>query len=191
MPINKVKEWIRKEEILGSPPSLSAVLATAGQDGFPHARVVAIRELTEAGFIFFTQRGSRKVKELRDNPRATLVFWLAMQQREVIVEGSIQMLTETENQTYWKALPRERQLRFSTYAPTSGQALRTLSELEEKAEILKKRWADEEIPLSEFYCGFRLLPEIFYFYTVGTTTFSESSRYHYEGNIWVERTLSP
>lgn len=191
MPFNKTKEWIDQESELGSPNPSNAVLSTVGLNGFPHGRVVAVREFTDTGFVFFTQRDTRKVAELNKNPRASLTFWLALRQRQIIIEGTVLALTPEENQRFWQALPRERQLRFSTYAPISGQPIGSILELEVKAEVLSQRWAEEEIPMSEFYYGFRLVPETFYFYTVGTKTFSEVSRYTCEQGLWMKKRLSP
>lgn len=118
-PFELLKTWLQEERDGGAPNPQQAVLATAAQQTAPHARVVAIREITENGLLFFTQRGTRKVQELQDNPHATMVFWLELQQRGVIVEGSVVPLSAEENGHYWQSYPREAQIRFYSYAPTS------------------------------------------------------------------------
>ncbi|OAI48815.1 hypothetical protein AYO45_00640 [Gammaproteobacteria bacterium SCGC AG-212-F23] len=136
-PISKMNEWLSKEKALGSMNPDRVVLATATKEGIPHSRIVAIREISPEGVLFFTQKGTRKVYELHGNPKASMTLWLPMQQRQVILDGIIQILTFEENIQYWKTMLRERQLRFSAYAPTSGKAIRSLDEIENKYNMSK------------------------------------------------------
>ena len=153
--------------------------------------MVAIREVEAESLLFFTQRLTRKVAELQQNPNATLNFWFAMQQRQVILEGVANPLQQEENQRFWDGLPRERQLRFSSYAPTSGKIIKDQILLEKRKAELITQFADQPIPMSEHYCGFRFTPHTMLFYTVGITTFSEVIRYSKTDGHWQQAFLSP
>jgi pyridoxamine 5'-phosphate oxidase len=190
-PFVKIQEWLNKETELGSYDCNRVILATASKKGIPHSRVVAIREINEQGVLFFTQRGSRKVVELNENPFASMTLWLPAQQREVILDGHVQTLNSHENIDYWNALPRDRQLRFNTYGPTSGKIIHSLTELENKYAELSAHFHQQKIPISESYCGYRLIPETIYFYTLGTETFSEVVRCKNMQEKWLAEMLSP
>lgn len=190
-PILQINEWLDKEKELGSPSPDRVILATSTKDGVPHSRVVAIREITDQGLLFFTQRGTKKVKELQANPQASMTLWLPLQQREVILDGNVIALSHDENENYWKLLPRESQLRFSAYAPTSAQPIHSVEQINNCYRDLSKCFVDKEIPMSEFYCGFRLLPETLYFYTLGKENFSHVIRVTCSNNQWYEQLLSP
>ncbi len=191
-PFQKLIGWLELENRLAATDqTYYAVLATATREGIPHSRIVVIREITSNGMLFFTQRNTKKVKELNENPLASMTFWCAKQNREVVVDGAIEALTEKENQFYWQSLPRERQLRFMTYAATSTQPISSISELEARQEALTKQFSNQDIPMSEFYCGFRLQPKTFCFYTLGQQTFSEIIRFSLNNDIWQEQLLSP
>lgn len=190
-PYNIINECLDHEELLGSSNPRNIVLATAGKNGIPHSRIIAIREINERGILFFTQRGTRKVTEITENPRASMTLWLPLQQREVIIDGTVTALSQDENDHYWNLLPFERKLRFSVYSSTSGQPIQSLFELEEKCKALALQYDAVTIPISPYYCGFRLIPEVFYFYTLGTTTFSESIKYTLEQGVWQKQMLSP
>ena len=123
MPYTKMQEWLDKENDLGSENPNRVVLATATSNGIPHSRIVAVREISPKGILFFTQQGTRKVAEITENPHASMTLWLAMQQREVIIDGIIEALAQDENKYYWETMSRERQLRFSTYSPVSTQPI--------------------------------------------------------------------
>ncbi len=187
----KINQWLNKEKELGSPSPNSIVLATAGEKGIPHSRIVAIREITEQGILFFTQRGTRKVAELTENPRASMTLWLPLQQREVIIDGFVTALNQEENEQYWNLLPYDRKLRFSAYSSTSSRPIQSLSELEEKCKTLSIQYSESTVPISPYYCGFRLIAEVLYFYTLGTTTFSEIIKYTLEQGVWQKQMLSP
>jgi pyridoxamine 5'-phosphate oxidase len=111
-PIIELSLWLDNERDEGAPNPNHAVLSSISLDGFPHSRVVAIREIQDEGLLFFTQIGTRKVTELHHNHHVSLVFWLELLQREVIIEGKAFPLSEKEHQDYWEIYPKWAQIRF-------------------------------------------------------------------------------
>ncbi len=95
------------------------------------------------------------------------------------------------NEKYWKTLPRRRQLKFSAYAPTSGQPISSIAVLEEKRERLTEKYQGEEVPCPDTYVGFRLQPEMITFYHFREDAFSEVERYTHEVRGWRREILSP
>jgi len=190
-PFEKMKEWLKQESALGSPEPNRVVLATAAKNARPHSRIVAIREITDHGVLFFTQSGTKKVAQLQENPFASMTLWLPMQQRQIILDGAIEKLTTTNNEYYWQTLTPERQLRFCAYAPTSGQPIGSLADIEGRYKKLLDEAANHEIPMSSCYCGFRLIPETFYFYTLGADKFSEVILCQRHPSGWQKSLLSP
>lgn len=190
-PFLKMQSWIEKEKELGSAYPNRIVLATSSQDGIPNSRTVAIREITPKGVLFFTQKGTKKVTHLSQNPRASMTLWLAQQQRQVVLDGVVRSLTPKENQHFWDALPREQQFRFSAYAPTSGMPIPSISVLEDKLKELKNKYADGPVPMSSAYCGFHLDAEVISFYTTGFDKFSEVEQYKLSQNHWSQLLISP
>lgn len=184
-------EWLKKESELGVEQPYCAVLATVTSTGIPHSRVVAIREIETDSLLFFTQQKTRKVNELLNNPSASMNFLLTRQERQITLEGTAIPLSKEENMQFWQTLPRERQLRFSAYAPTSGQVIQDLNELEKRKKDLVERFTNQSIPMSEFYYGFRFTPETFIFYTVGSISFSEVIKYSKKRKVWQQQLLSP
>lgn len=190
-PFELLKNWLQEERDGGAPNPQQAVLATAAQQAAPHARVVAIREITENSLLFFTQRGTRKVQELQDNPHATMVFWLELQQCEVIIEGSVVPLSAEENDHYWQSYPREAQIRFYSYAPTSTQPLVSAEELENKKRQIEREYENKPLPISPFYCGYRLQPARMMFYAYRTDKLSDVFEYCWQDGGWAKQILSP
>jgi len=190
-PIDLLNQWLIEERERGAPDPQQAVLSTATKEGIPHNRVVAIREITSQSLLFFTQRGSRKVAELRDNPHAAMAFWFELFEREVIIEGIIEALPEAENNQYWMNYPRKAQIRFYSYAATSSQVIASKQALEDKRKNVEHDYHHKPLPLSPFYCGFRLKPAKMLFYTYRTDELSDVIVHHYNNNEWSSQLMSP
>lgn len=191
-PFYLLKEWLEKEKQIGILDPQQAVLSTVTHDAKPHARVVAIREITENELIFFTQRGTRKVAEIKGNPNVCLTFWFEHYQREVIIEGTAKELSAQENQQYWQNYPKEAQIRFYAYSPTSGLCIPAKSILEEKRTQIQQDFLEKPLPISLLYCGFALLPHRFIFYHYRTDELSDVINYALDTQYgWQKSILSP
>ncbi|MDX1837179.1 pyridoxamine 5'-phosphate oxidase [Legionella taurinensis] len=192
-PIACLKQWLLAEKDAGAANPQHAVLSTVASvpHPVPHARVVALREISEDSLLFFTQRGTRKVNELTANPNAVLTFWFELHQRQISFEGEVQGLSAEETAWYWQNNAREAQLRFSSYAPTSGQPIPSKDVLEQKRERLTMELKDKPIPHSPLYCGFRFRPKTVYCYSYRTDELSDVSRFSYSEGAWIHQLLSP
>ncbi|BCA94472.1 pyridoxamine 5'-phosphate oxidase [Legionella antarctica] len=190
-PVNLLKNWLEEEKELGVPNPQQAVLSTATLSAIPHSRVVAIREINEDNLIFFTQKETRKVTELLNNPIAALTFWFEMSSREVIIEGKAAPLTLEENKSYWNSYPREAQIRFCSYAATSATPIASKEILEEKKSLIELQYYGQKLPMNEFYYGFKFKPDRFVFYTYRTDELSDVSEYVWWENSWIRQVLSP
>lgn len=190
MPFEILKQWIAEENNAGAPDAMQAILSTATKNAIPHSRVIAIREITLNNLLFFTQAETRKVIELKSNPSVSLVFWFELKQRQIVIEGLTQALSSSENETYWNTYPRLSQIRFLSYAPTSGQPILSKQLLEDKKIQLTKTMG-ETIPVSPFYCGFRTIPSRFLFYTYRLDELSDVTEYTQKNGIWHQQVMSP
>jgi pyridoxamine 5'-phosphate oxidase len=190
-PFQQVRDWLQIEEDLGSPEPNRVVLATAGKDNVPHSRIVAIREVSNDGLLFFTQTGTRKYTQIQENRHVSMTIWLPMQQRQVILEGVVEAISKDDCQEYWEANDRERQLKFGAYFEETGQEIESFDLLNNNLARLRDEYHDKKIPMPDVYCGFRLMPSHIYFYTLGIDTFSEVFVYHNVDNDWKKQQLSP
>ena len=129
--------------------------------------------------------------EMTNNPKFSVVFWFALHQREAIVEGAVEALTESENRPYWDSLTRERQLRFCSYAPISSQPISSKAELAVRQSETEHQYEGQPVPMSPYYCGFRLLPERIMFYATRTGELSDVIEYRKQNHDWTEQLLSP
>tara|TARA_R110000868_G_scaffold32318_1_gene117595 strand:+ start:1197 stop:1778 length:582 start_codon:yes stop_codon:yes gene_type:complete len=190
-PLSLLKAWLDEEQAKGAPNPRQAVLSTCGNDAIPHARVVAIREIEESGLLFFTQKGTKKVKEMLSNPHACITFWFELFQREVILQGLIEPLSQDENKKYWESYSKEAKIRFYSYAETSSQPILHKDVLEDKKRQVEDEYRNKALPLSPYYCGFRVKPSTIMFYAYRTDELSDVFEYQRVADAWQKQWLSP
>src|SRR5579862_8820005 len=100
-PVAAFERWLAAAVDAGVVDANAMVLATADGSGAPSARTVLLRGVDERGFVFYTNRESRKGRELAANPRAALVFvWLAVR-RQVLVAGDVEHVSDAESDAYF------------------------------------------------------------------------------------------
>ena len=131
-------------------------LATADTNGQPSARMVLLRGVDARGFVFFTNYGSRKGRELDANPRAALcIHWVALDE-QIRIEGDVERLSDTESDAYFTSRPRGSQL--GAWASEQSQVLPSRETLEERYRDIERRFDSREVTRPPFWGGYRVVP---------------------------------
>lgn len=190
-PIQLLTTWIEEEKSLGAHNAQHAVLSTQGLNSQPHSRVVAVREITEDWLLLFTQQRTRKVEEIKNNGKVALTFWFERHARETIIEGEASFLSQEQNIDYWNTYPQSAQIRFCSYAPTSGEAIDSKQILENKRLEIEKASKNNALPCSPDYCGIAIKPERFVFYSYRLDELSDVWEYQAHRSGFVKKILSP
>lgn len=190
-PMNLLRKWLDEEKTKGAQYAQHAVLSTQGLNGQPHGRIVAIRELEKDNILFFTQRRTRKVAEIKANHHVSIIFWFERNAREVIIEGEAAFLAEAENEKYWKTYPQWSQIRFLSYAPTSGLPIENKQVLENKRIEIERTHPSNPLPLSPDYCGISVKPKRVIFYTYRLDELSDVWEYRIHESNFTKKRLSP
>ncbi len=132
------------------------MLATSTSRGHPSARMVLLKQFDPRGFVFFTNFGSRKSKELEDNPRAALVLhWMPLE-RQVRIEGSARRLSAEESAVYFATRPRNSQI--GAWASRQSTVLADKPALEARVRRISQRFAGQLVPVPPFWGGWRVAP---------------------------------
>jgi pyridoxamine 5'-phosphate oxidase len=163
-------------------------LATAGVDGIPSARTVLLKGHDEQGFLFFTNHGSRKGSELAVNPHAALVFYWNPLDRQVCVRGTVARLSQEESETYWVTRPRGS--RLGAWASRQSAVLESREVLDERVDELDRRFGDD-IPLPDFWGGYRVTPITVEFWQGRTNRLHDRFRYSRAPGGWHQDRLHP
>lgn len=161
-PFEQFARWFAEAGQAGIRMPEAAAVATATAEGSPSVRMVLVKGTTPPGFVFFSNYESRKGGELQANPRAALLFYWDQLGRQVRLEGPVERTTAEESATYVRSRPRSSQL--SALASRQSRPVSDRAELEQRVHELTGRYADTELPVPDFWGGYRLTPECFEFW---------------------------
>jgi len=164
-------------------------LATVNAEGQPSARIVLLKGVAPAGFLFFTNYGSRKAAELEANPRASLNFLWAELERQVCIQGTVQKASRAEADHYFHTRPVGSQL--GAWASEQSQIVPSRDVLEEKMDAVTAKFAGAEVPLPDFWGGYWLQPSSIEFWQGGPSRIHDRLRYLRVENTWQIDRLSP
>jgi pyridoxamine 5'-phosphate oxidase len=187
-PIEQLQRWLAEASAADPDDYTSMTLATADRDGRPSARIVLLKGCDERGLVFYTNYDSQKGRELAENPRAALVLYWAVLDRQVRIEGRVEKTSREESETYFHSRPLGSRIGASISRQSSVMSDR--SELEEAAREITERYG-ENPPLPDFWGGYRVIPDEIEFWQGRPDRLHDRLRYRKAEGGWLIERLSP
>ncbi len=161
-PLAQFATWFGEEREAGHDMPEAAAVATANADDAPSVRMVLVKEFDPRGFVFFTNYGGRKGRDLGENPQAGLLFYWPRLQRQVRIEGHVERVRPEETERYVRSRPRGSQL--SALASPQSQVVESRDALERRVAELAARYDGVDLPVPPDWGGFRIEPAVFEFW---------------------------
>ena len=153
-PYTLFNRWYREAQEAGALQPDAMTLATYGEEG-PAARMVLFKGLDDGAFVFYSNYGSLKARDMTNERRAALVFYWSVTRHQVRVAGGVRRLRRAESQQYFATRPRGAQL--SALASRQSHILRSRDALERRVLELAEAFPDE-VPLPRDWGGYALRP---------------------------------
>lgn len=189
-PFELFETWLDdaiKSEI---PDPNAMTVATVDAAGRPSQRIVLLKDLTEEGFVFYTNLGSRKAQELKLNPNIALHFPWHFIERQVRVCGVAEPLSRAKVAQYFFSRPKDSQL--AAIASKQSQPISTKQALLTQFVQLKDKFAQGDIPLPDFWGGYLVRPEQIEFWQGGEHRLHDRFEYtKQEDAKWTIQRLNP
>jgi pyridoxamine 5'-phosphate oxidase len=188
-PLRQFATWLSDAEASGLPLASAFALATADATGAPSVRMLLLRGFDVDGLRFFTNRESRKGRDLAANPRAAAVFHWAPLDRQVRLAGTVTSLADEESAAYWATRPLASQI--AAWASHQGAELDSRATLDARVAELASRYEGAEVPLPPFWGGYLLAPAAIEFWESRPDRLHHRVEYRRSRSGWEERLLQP
>jgi pyridoxamine 5'-phosphate oxidase len=163
-------------------------VATVDRDGQPSARTVLLRGWDERGFVFYTNYESRKGAALAAHPRAALLFWWDILQRQIRIEGAVERASAEESDAYFASRPRGH--RLSAWASRQSTPIAGADALATTMADAAARFPDD-VPRPPYWGGYRVIPHRFEFWQGRPNRLHDRIVYDREPSGWRLARLSP
>lgn len=169
-------------------PNAMAV-ATSTPDGKPSIRVVLLKELTDDGFVFFTNYNSRKGHEIDSNPNAAIVFDWHVMERQVRIEGTIKKVSNEESDAYFNSRPEGSKI--GAWVSPQSQVVNGREELDKLQQQTEQRFAGKSIPRPPHWGGYIVIPATIEFWQGRPSRLHDRIRYTKTTKGWKIDRLAP
>lgn len=174
-PFLQFDTWLQQAIASQIPDPTAMVLATVDASGQPDQRMVLLKQADERGFIFYTNYNSKKAQDIAANSKVSLHFPWHMMERQVRVLGTASRLSAGESLKYFVSRPQESQI--AAWASQQSARIGSRRLLIEQFERMKEKFARGQIPLPDFWGGYRIVPHRFEFWQGGASRLHDRFEY--------------
>ncbi|HBG42196.1 MAG TPA: pyridoxamine 5'-phosphate oxidase [Porphyromonadaceae bacterium] len=188
-PVRQFEKWLHEAIESGMAEPNAMVLASVGGGGMPSARVVLLKEVTRRGFVFFTNYGSRKGRELGETPHAALVFDWHEIARQVRVEGTVEKLPADESDAYFRSRPESS--RLGAWVSAQSRVIEGRETLDAALSEYAVRFGGGDIPRPDYWGGYVVCPSVMEFWQGRTNRLHDRIVYSLDSQGWAMQRLAP
>ena len=164
-------------------------VSSCSVDGQPSSRMVLLKEYSNEGFVFYTNYGSRKSHELEENNKVALLFHWGVLQRQVRIEGTVEKVTAQESSDYFHS--RDHGSQVGAWASKQSQPLKQDDELKERMKHYQDKFSVGEVPLPEFWGGWRVKPHAIEFWQGRANRLHDRICFEQENGRWLQHKKHP
>ena len=188
-PFKQFENWFKQAVKAELTMPNAMTLATANKQGSVAVRTVLLKTFDENGFVFFTNYQSKKAQHIEQNNQVALLFpWLDLE-RQVKITGTATKIATAESLKYFITRPEGSQI--GAWCSPQSSVLSSRQFLEIKLDEMKKKFKNKQIPLPDFWGGYRVEPKTIEFWQGGASRIHDRFQYTKTDSGWDIDRLAP
>ncbi len=190
-PFVQFEKWLREAVDIEIKDPTAMCVATVDASGQPSQRIVLLKDVSDEGFVFYTNLGSRKAEEISQNAKVCLHFPWHSIERQVIVYGTAEKLPSSTVMKYFLSRPKESQL--AAWASEQSRPVSSRQVLMQKFGEMKHKFTKGEVPLPSFWGGYLIKPHQVEFWQGGESRLHDRFMYTLDDSSaqWQVERLAP
>ena len=190
-PIELFAEWFKEAKKTEINDPNAAAVATVNKSNVPSVRMVLLKSFNNDGFVFYTNLDSKKSKDLKENPNASMCFHWKSILRQIRIVGRVEIISNKEADDYYNS--RSYESRIGAWASKQSTVLNSRDDLNLAVENYKKKYPDKNnVPRPKNWSGWIIKPDEIEFWLDGRNRIHERLKYKKnENNSWVKFLLNP
>lgn len=187
--ITEFNKAFKKARVSGESEPTAMVLATSDGKGLVTSRTVLLKALDEDGFVFFTNTGSTKGRQMRQCPRASATFLWKASGCQVQLVGTVRQVSDEAADAYFST--RDRGSQIGAWASDQSQPLDSRETLLQRVKEVEQKYEGLEVPRPPNWTGFVLSPETVEFWTQREFRLHDRFLYYQQNGKWAKQRLNP
>ncbi len=188
-PIAQFRQWFDAALNASVPEPNAMHISTVTAEGRPNGRIVLLKDVSETGFVFYTNYESRKGRELIEHPFATLTFFYPELERQIRIEGHVEKVSADESDEYFNSRPRGSQI--GAWVSHQSLVIDSRDVLENRQRELESQFSGQPVPRPPYWGGFRVVPDALEFWQGRASRLHDRIRYRKVAQNWLIERLAP
>ncbi len=188
-PIERFRKFYEEAVATGMDNPNAMILSTVDAEGQPSSRAVLLKDFNTRGFVFYTNLESRKGREVRANPKVSLSFFWRQTDKQVIVRGYAEPVSEAEADAYFATRARTSQL--GAWASQQSRPLKSRAQLMARVAKYEAQFLTGAVPRPPHWSGFRVVPQTIELWVAGTFRLHDRTLFERTGDGWSSHKLNP
>jgi len=188
-PIEQFKSWFQQAMSSNIIEPYAMHISTVNEAYRPSSRIVLLRDVTENGFVFYTNYLSRKGKEIDAHKYGAINFFWPDLERQIRIEGQLEKVATQVSDDYFALRPRGSQI--GAWASPQSSKIENRSILEQNEKDFTKKFEDQPVPRPEHWGGYLLKPDYFEFWQGRENRLHDRISYEKEADNWEIARLAP